>query len=165
MAVTHHGNLTDQFKNIAARPKSVISVMIELPFVKNMPPRAGRSAKARGAECHAEVGDPWLPRSVALGFGSRRSSVDDRKFLRASLSEKSLKPELLRRISAGNGEGASVALRLIAGFGGSITENRFGGGLCRNCVLASSVKTLCFKFPAGLAGVGIVGVSPMPIIY
>jgi hypothetical protein len=32
----------------------MISVMTELPFLKNMPPIAGSSANANGAECHGE---------------------------------------------------------------------------------------------------------------
>jgi hypothetical protein len=140
----------------------MISVMTELPFLKNIPPRAGRSAKAKGAECHAEVDDSWFSSPIALGFGSSRSSVEDLKFLRASLSEKSLNPELLRRTPAG--EGASVALRLTPGVGGSMVEKRFGGGLCRNCELSSPVRTLRIGVPAGLAGVGEVGVSPMPMM-
>lgn len=51
---TNQGNLTDQFKKIAARPSSITSVITELPFLKNIPPNAGSNAKARGAECHAE---------------------------------------------------------------------------------------------------------------
>jgi len=50
----YHGTLTDQFKNIAASPRSIISVMTELPFWNSMPPMAGSKANANGAECHAE---------------------------------------------------------------------------------------------------------------
>jgi hypothetical protein len=88
LGITNHGNLTDQFRKIAARPSSIISVITELPFLKNIPPRAGNSAKASGAECHAE--DSWLcscSTPVLLGFGSSRSSVDDWKVLRASFRE------------------------------------------------------------------------------
>lgn len=45
-----------------------------------------------------------------------------------------------------------------------MVEKRFGGGLCRNCELSSPVKTLRMGVPAGLAGVGEVGDSPMPIM-
>lgn len=71
---TYHGSLTDQFKKMAANPKSIISVITELPFLKSKPPMAGRSANARGAECHGEESEDSCP--VLLGFGSKRSSVD-----------------------------------------------------------------------------------------
>jgi len=71
---------------MAASPRSIISVMTELPFLKSMPPMAGSRAKANGAECQAE--ESWLgSRPVALGFGRSRSSVEDWKALRASLRE------------------------------------------------------------------------------
>ena len=73
---TDHGNRTDQFRKIAANPRSIISVITELPFLNNMPPIAGSKANARGAECHADEfwEDSW---PAALGLGSSRSSVDD----------------------------------------------------------------------------------------
>ena len=51
---TYQGSRTDQLRNMAAKPSSIISVTTELPFLNIIPPTAGRSAKAKGAECHAE---------------------------------------------------------------------------------------------------------------
>lgn len=51
---TNHGSLTDQFKKIAASPRRVMSVITKLPFVKSMPPRAGKRANASGTESHGE---------------------------------------------------------------------------------------------------------------
>jgi len=50
----YHGTLTDQFKKTAANPRSITSVMTELPFLNSMPPMAGSKANANGAECHTE---------------------------------------------------------------------------------------------------------------
>jgi hypothetical protein len=85
---TNQGSLTDQFKKIAARPRSMISVITELPFLNSMPPTAGRSANASGAECHAE--DSCSAGSVSASLealGRSRSSVDDWNDLLASLRE------------------------------------------------------------------------------
>ncbi len=54
LKILYHGSLTDQLRKIAARPSSITSVMIELPFVNNIPPIAGKSANAKGAECHGD---------------------------------------------------------------------------------------------------------------
>jgi hypothetical protein len=77
---THQGILTLQFRKIAARPNSITSVIMLLPFVNSIPPTAGRSAKANGAECHA-----LPPSSPPLAFGSSKSSVLDWKLRLASL--------------------------------------------------------------------------------
>jgi hypothetical protein len=69
----------------------MISVIIELPFLNSIPPIAGSSANAKGAECHAEVSEDSCP--ALLGFGSRRSSVDSWNAFRASESERSEKFE------------------------------------------------------------------------
>lgn len=78
---TNHGSLTDQFRNIAAKPNSIISVITELPFVNNIPPIAGKSANANGAESQWE--DTCLDSScpAALGLGSSKLSVEDWKVL------------------------------------------------------------------------------------
>lgn len=89
--LAYHGSLTDQFRNTAAKPSIMTSVTIELPFLKNIPPIAGRSAKARGAECQCDAGEePWIP---SLGFGRSKSSVEERNCRRASLIEYSEKLE------------------------------------------------------------------------
>lgn len=76
---------------MAANPNSITSVIIELPFLNSMPPIAGSSANAKGAECHADVSEDSCP--ALLGFGSRRSSVDSWNAFRASESERSEKFE------------------------------------------------------------------------
>jgi hypothetical protein len=61
---------------MAASPRSMMSVITELPFLKSIPPRAGSRANAKGVECHAEESlSGWMP--GVLGFGKRRSSVED----------------------------------------------------------------------------------------
>lgn len=83
-----------------------------------MPPIAGRSANASGAECHAE--ESWLGSiPVALGLGNKRSSVEDWNVLRASFREYSEKLDDLRL----------GAPELIASVD---VETRFVGGRCRN---------------------------------
>jgi len=42
------------------------SVAIELPFLKNSPPKAGRSAKARGTHVQFEIS--WRSSMVPLGL-------------------------------------------------------------------------------------------------
>lgn len=49
--ITYHGDLRAQFMKIAARANKVTSVMNALPFLKNIPPRAGNKANAKGSEC------------------------------------------------------------------------------------------------------------------
>ena len=92
---TDHGSRTDQFKKMAASPSNVTSVTMALPLVKIIPPRAGSRANASGDECHTD--GSWLRSGRDLGFGSRRSSVDERIEFRASSREKSDSMELLRR--------------------------------------------------------------------
>jgi hypothetical protein len=91
-----------------------------------MPPIAGSSAKASGAECQCDgAGVPSRP--VALGFGASRSSVESLKLLRASLREKSERVELLRLIP-GTEPSSEV-------------ENLFVGGRCLYCALSTPVNT------------------------
>lgn len=82
---------------MAASPRSIISVITELPFLNNNPPIAGRSANARGAECHGDESEFSCPMPLALG--SRRSSVDSWNALRASLKLKSERFDERRRES------------------------------------------------------------------
>lgn len=95
--ITYQGSLTDQFRKIAANPSSMTSVTIEEPFLNSSPPKAGRRANAKGAECHAEdsCSVPWPNGS---GVGSKRSSVESANDLRESLKEYSEKFELLRLV-------------------------------------------------------------------
>lgn len=53
--ITNHGNLTSQWRNIAARNSRIISVMKKSPPVTKAPAIAGRTANANGILCH--VGD------------------------------------------------------------------------------------------------------------
>jgi hypothetical protein len=90
-----------------------------------MPPIAGRSANARGAECQFEGGgcSSWF---FELGLGSRRSSVEDWKFFRISFNEYSEKLELRRRVGPG----------LVASL---LVLNRLVDGRCLNCADSSTV--------------------------
>lgn len=72
----HHGNLTDQFRNIAANPRSVRSVITALPSLKNKPPTAGNNAKASGVECQLD-GSMLINESVFSARGRSKSSVED----------------------------------------------------------------------------------------
>ena len=71
-----------------------------------------------------------------MGFGNRRSSVEDWNVRRASFREYSEKFEDLRRVPAGLG--ASVD-----------GEKRFVGGRCRNCADSSTVSALRMGAIAG----------------
>lgn len=74
----HHGNLTAQFRKIAARISRVKSVTTTLPFLKRSPPMAGNKARASGTECQCD--GSWLvTQSGLLALGSNRSSVEDFK--------------------------------------------------------------------------------------
>ena len=63
-------------------------MITELPFLNSIPPTAGSSANANGAECHAEDDCSAGSALASLGgLGSSRSSVDDWNDLLASFSE------------------------------------------------------------------------------
>lgn len=131
-------------------------MMIELPFLNSMPPIAGSKAKANGAECHADESWPGSE-PTAPGFGSSRSSVDDLKDFRTSLSEYSLKLELRLRVARLE---ASVALRLMPGVGGSkVAARRLAESRWRNWELSSPVRTLRRGVPAEEVGFGSSGIG------
>lgn len=48
---SYHGNLTDQFKKMAAKTSKVTSVTTALPFLKKTPAIAGNKARPSGADC------------------------------------------------------------------------------------------------------------------
>lgn len=107
---TNHGSLTDQFKKTAANPSSMISVIIELPFLKSKPPMAGKRANASGAESQCEGSRPWLFPFIET-LGNSRSSVEDLKAFLASSREKSVRVELRRRIPGLSGTSADMLAR------------------------------------------------------
>ena len=83
---------------------------------------------------------------VALGLGSKRSSVEDWNVLRASFSEYSEKFEDLRRDATGLGASVDV-------------EKRFVGGRCRNWADSSTVSALRTGLIAGDIGLFTMGAS------
>jgi hypothetical protein len=71
---THHGCVTDQWRKIAAKPRSITSVTTALPFLKRTPPRAGNSAKAKGTDAQVDPSSSagWIP--AGLGLKKSRAS-------------------------------------------------------------------------------------------
>lgn len=70
----YQGNLTDQFRKIAARLNSVTSVTTALPFSNSNPPIAGSNANASGTECQCEGSCP-VSTSGLFALGRKRLSV------------------------------------------------------------------------------------------
>lgn len=75
-AVTHHGCVTDQFRNTAAKPRSMTSVTTALPFLNTAPAKAGSNAKARDSDAREEESECRV--SSLLGFGLRMSRASPR---------------------------------------------------------------------------------------